>query len=161
MIPPRQCPKSSLSYSRDDLEFASWLNELLVGDGVKCFFDRDSIQPGADWVETLEKAVEDADVLVLVVTPSYLRSKWTKMERNAAMAASSSCVGKTPIPLLRKDCTLPPSCPTSRLWTSVPVPISMMPASASALGLGAGLKVEAPRLKPPLISLATGRSCVQ
>ena len=98
-------PKVFLSYSSQDEAFVRKLYDRLTRDGVDCFFDRESLEAGSSWVEKLEQEIKASDWLILVVTPDYLNSPWTKKERNAAMAISH--VGKPIIPLRRQDCDMP------------------------------------------------------
>ena len=99
-------PKVFLSYSNQDVAFARRLYERLTHDGAACFFAQESLEPGSDWIERLQDAIEDCDWLILVITPHYLQSPWSRKERNAALAASRA--GKPiMIPLLLQDCELP------------------------------------------------------
>ena len=47
-------PKVFLSYNRKDEAFVQELYRRLKRDGVDCFFDKESIQWGENWVLALE-----------------------------------------------------------------------------------------------------------
>ncbi len=50
--------KVFLSYSHRNEDFVIDLYRRLTRDGVSCFFDRESIAWGANWVIELEKGID-------------------------------------------------------------------------------------------------------
>ena len=64
-----------ISYRRDDSAgYAGRLHDHLCqhfGQG-QTFMDIDTIEPGVDFVETIEKAVGSCDVLIVVIGPQWL-----------------------------------------------------------------------------------------
>ena len=73
-----------LSYSRKDQDFARYLYNRLTRDGVSCFFEQDSIEWGANYVITLERALDVCEHVVLILTPDFCNSKWAQRERTSA-----------------------------------------------------------------------------
>src|SRR5262245_9974770 len=64
-----------VSYRREDgkADAGRICDHLITRFGeAEVFFDVDSIQPGADFVETLESRVSASDVLVAVIGPRWL-----------------------------------------------------------------------------------------
>ena len=53
--------KVFLSYSHRNEDFVIDLYRLLTRDGVSCFFDRESIAWGANWIIELEKGIDDCE----------------------------------------------------------------------------------------------------
>jgi tetratricopeptide (TPR) repeat protein len=96
--------KVFLSYSHSDEAFVRDLYRRLKGAGVECFFDRESIPWGANWVMELEKGLKQCDFIVLVLTPDFCQSMWSQKERTAAMAALSPEMHQRIKPLLLKEC---------------------------------------------------------
>jgi len=96
--------KVFLSYSHIDEEFVRKLYSRLKQDGVECFFDRESIDWGDNWVLELEKGLKQCDFIVLVLTPDFCQSMWSQKERTAAMAALRPAMRQRIQPLLLKDC---------------------------------------------------------
>ncbi|MEE8574445.1 MAG: toll/interleukin-1 receptor domain-containing protein [Thermodesulfobacteriota bacterium] len=103
--------KVFLSYSHTDEEFVIELYKRLVRDGVDCFFDKESIHWGDNWVVALEEGIKDCDEMILVLSPDFIRSEWTKLERTSVMAGDPSGLEKKLRPLLLEPCggdILPP-----------------------------------------------------
>ncbi len=67
--------KVFLSYSRQDEEFVRELYTRLKRDGVDCFFDKESIAWSANWVDSLEEAIDVCEFIVFVLSPSCFQSK--------------------------------------------------------------------------------------
>ena len=100
-------PKVFLSYSRQDSAFVEELYRRLTRDGVVCFYDQESIAWGSNWVRELEQGLEEAELVVVVLTPAFVESKWTELERTAALATHSERARDRLRPLLRAECTIP------------------------------------------------------
>lgn len=68
-------PSIFISYRRDDTEvYADRLADDLrrqFGDD-EVFIDREALEPGADFVEGIERAVESADVALVLIGPTWL-----------------------------------------------------------------------------------------
>jgi hypothetical protein len=91
-----------ISYSRKDQEYVRKLAEDLnqrVGGGV--WFDQSDIQAGDKWRDRITKGVQDAQVVVLVLSPDSAASKYVQMEINLALEA-----GRTIIPILYRPVQL-------------------------------------------------------
>lgn len=103
-------PRVFISYSRKESTIAEALCRRLTSDGIDCFFDRESVEPGADWVEALGAALEASQWILLIITRDYLESPWTQQERNVALAVSGPrkpiiqlIRDKSDVPLLLRD----------------------------------------------------------
>jgi tetratricopeptide (TPR) repeat protein len=96
--------KVFLSYSHKDETFVRQLYERLKQDGVDCFLDREDIDWGANWVEALEKALDECEFIVPVLTPDYCQSQWSQKERTAYMAKYLTRKKNKIKPLLLKEC---------------------------------------------------------
>jgi TIR domain len=58
-----------LSHSSKDKEFVKELYRRLKRDGVRCFFDIESIGWGDNWVRALERAIDECTYIVFVLSP--------------------------------------------------------------------------------------------
>lgn len=96
--------KVFLSYSHINEKFVVELYRRLTRDGVSCFFDRESIAWGANWVTELEKGIDDCESIILCLSPDFCRSEWTKLQRTSAMADDPGGLEKKLLPLLIEPC---------------------------------------------------------
>ena len=96
--------KVFLSYSRRNEDFVKELYRRLTRDGVSCFFDKESIAWGANWVIELEKGIDECECAVLCLSPDFCRSEWTKLERTSAMADDPGGLERKLRPLLLEPC---------------------------------------------------------
>jgi hypothetical protein len=85
-------------------EFVAFLRER----GLRVFFDEDSIAPGEDTVEALERGVAASDSLVLVISRSSVFSKWVAFETTLKIYEDPDGTERRLIPVLveRVDRTL-------------------------------------------------------
>lgn len=60
--------KVFLSYSSEDEDFVKGFYKKLKTDGVDCWFDRESISWGANWVVELEKGLDEYEFIVLILS---------------------------------------------------------------------------------------------
>ena len=88
-----------ISHSSKDLAEVVRLKEWLDGQGFSSIFlDFDTetgIAPGADWERTIYREIDRAAAVLLVLTPSWLASKWCFAEFTQARA-----LGKAIYPLI-------------------------------------------------------------
>lgn len=78
-----------ISYKRDEsTAVAIQLFEQLEKNGFDVFLDTHSIRPGEPFQEELWHRMADTDVVVLLNTPGFLKSKWTTEELAQANSMS-------------------------------------------------------------------------
>lgn len=75
-----------ISYSHKDREFVKRLtNDLNVNlPDAQVLYDM-LIQSGTSWAETLASQIEQADIVLAVLSPDYLASAWAEQELNVAL----------------------------------------------------------------------------
>lgn len=73
-----------LSYSRKDSAVAERVRETLEACGVRVFQDS-SIQPGDEWVDVLESAIQQSGVFLALVSEHWSSSKWGSREMRMAL----------------------------------------------------------------------------
>ncbi|GEO80734.1 toll/interleukin-1 receptor domain-containing protein [Pararhodospirillum oryzae] len=87
---PRQ-RRIFLSYRRNEAGLAALqLYENLCSRKFDVFLDTHDILPGQDFQETLWHRLRDCDVLVMLHTPTYFGSPWTRQEFHRALARQVS-----------------------------------------------------------------------
>lgn len=91
--------KVFISYSHKDENFVKALYRRLTRDGVNCFFDKENIAWGSNWVTDLEKGIDECKFIILVLSPSYCRSEWANLERTNSIADDPSGVKRRLLPL--------------------------------------------------------------
>ena len=88
-----------ISYSRSDLAVAKNLFEKLSDDGLKVWFDNNSIKKAADWGESIENGIKKTRLFLPILSknieqesiiPHEYRSEW-----NIAASLSSKMGGRT------------------------------------------------------------------
>ena len=75
-----------LSHSSKDKDFVKELYRRLKRDGVSCFFDTESIGWGDNWVRALERALDQCEFVVFVLSPDFCNSEWVQVERTSSIA---------------------------------------------------------------------------
>jgi TIR domain len=94
-----------VSYAHADLSFVRELRSGLVKSGHEVWLDVDEIAPSDDWLASIERALENAEALVFVVSRESLRSESCMHELRLAAAHGKriialirSCVEDKPMP---------------------------------------------------------------
>jgi formylglycine-generating enzyme required for sulfatase activity len=74
-----------LSYASEDRAVAEPINLALLAQGHDVFFDRDDLQPGAEYDNRVRRAIEDADLFVFLVSGKSIQaSRYTLSELGIA-----------------------------------------------------------------------------
>lgn len=104
-----------LSYSRKDAgvdaelinHFSSTLQELMNVRLSKCSFevfkDVDKIRLGEYWSERLEKAIRESHFLIVLLSPSWIRSEWCRKEFKNFFDLEARRGGQYIIPILVRE----------------------------------------------------------
>jgi tetratricopeptide (TPR) repeat protein len=88
-----------ISYKRANRRFVDWLEADLKARGYEVWVDRSKMEGGDDFPQTLQKAIARCDVVLVVLSPQALESKWVRMEYRQALH-----INKLVIPLVRQRC---------------------------------------------------------
>jgi TIR domain len=100
-----------LSHSSKDKEFVKELYRRLTRDGVRCFFDIESIGWGDNWVRALERAIDECSYIVFVLSPDFCNSEWVEVERTSSIAGDPSGLNRKVRPLMLHQCRDLPTFP--------------------------------------------------
>lgn len=84
-----------ISYSRVDAKVAQRIKKALEELGVECFMDSKSIELGDNYMKRIEEALSQCSALVIVISPTALKSNWVNFEIGQAIGR-----GKTILPFL-------------------------------------------------------------
>jgi internalin A len=94
--------KVFISYSHQNKSFAKKLAGELESQGMKVWWDFDSLKGGDNWQKEIERAIKQCDFFLIALTPDAVTSKWVGNE-----TAYASNAQKTIIPLHLKKCDIP------------------------------------------------------
>ena len=92
-----------ISYSTEDKTVADAVCAILEGRGLRCWIAPRDIMPGADWGESIVRAIGESRLLLLVFSTNANRSK--QIKREVEVAADS---GVAIVPLRIED--IAPTC---------------------------------------------------
>ena len=79
-------PAVFISYSRKDFYFAESLAFHLDREGIATWLDANHLAPGGDWAAEIDHALDEAETVVLVLTPDSIRSEYVRREWQRALA---------------------------------------------------------------------------
>ena len=79
--------KVFISYARPDRAWTQWLEERLRKHGFQVSTDATSVPPGESFINELQRTITAADVMVVLLSPSYFELTWCQQE--TAVAAAS------------------------------------------------------------------------
>ncbi|MBD2752302.1 toll/interleukin-1 receptor domain-containing protein [Spirosoma validum] len=94
--------KLFISYSHDDEKFAKPIVQLLRVSAKYVFFDRDTLKPGKNWADQIQKAIESVQLVVVIWCKHASLSAYVKQEYLAAIKKE-----KDLMPVLLDDTPLP------------------------------------------------------
>jgi len=87
-----------ISYSRKNKEFCKRLADELKTRDIEPWVDWNDIPPVVDWMQEIEKGIEEADAFLAIITPDWVVSKVCMDELNIAIKN-----GKRLIPVVAVD----------------------------------------------------------
>jgi CRP-like cAMP-binding protein len=90
-----------LSYARADAEFATRLVEDLRERGINVWYDR-QITGGNTWYEEIQKALDDCEMMIVVLSPRSMESRNVADEWHYYLDEN-----KRLVPVLYEDCRIP------------------------------------------------------
>ncbi len=86
-----------ISHSREDQPLVERIERgLTFGGRVRVLWDRRNIAPGQDWRAALRRALERADVFIVIGSPAAARSDFVLQELGGAWALGKPIVIATP-----------------------------------------------------------------
>jgi hypothetical protein len=97
-----------ISHSSRDGEFSHKLASDLQATGLRVWLDQWELRPGDSIAAAVEQAIGQSRYLLLVMSPDYFQSAWTMQEWRSALASELEGKGIKAIPLLYRDCEVPP-----------------------------------------------------
>ncbi|HEY1348874.1 MAG TPA: TIR domain-containing protein [Ktedonobacteraceae bacterium] len=100
-----------ISYSRSDSGFVDRLEADLQARGLHTWVDRRKLEGGQVWLDELEKAIEGSQIVLVVLSPDAVQSRYVRMEYRYAQS-----LGRPVIPLEYQSCPRVPIDLNSLQW---------------------------------------------
>jgi hypothetical protein len=97
-----------LSYAHADRDVARSIADALRGSGLHVWFAEWELSPGESIAERVDAALASSDVLVVLLSPASVASRWVAEELNAALLHEVRDRAIAVIPALIEGCDLPP-----------------------------------------------------
>lgn len=98
-----------ISHASEDSAWCEKLVERLHKYGLIVWFDEFQLRAGSSISNAINDGLANSRRVVIVMTPDYFAKDWTQAEASFAVNQDPLGSGRFVIPILRKDCTIPPS----------------------------------------------------
>ncbi|HEY0079517.1 MAG TPA: toll/interleukin-1 receptor domain-containing protein [Pyrinomonadaceae bacterium] len=109
--------KVFVSHSSADEDTVKSITHILKNANLPVWSDQE-IKPGEKWQETLEKALSEARVYLIFITPHSLKSPWANFEMGVAVSRAVS-EGVKIIPVLLGGVSGKDLPPAIRTWQGI------------------------------------------
>jgi hypothetical protein len=97
-------PRIFISYAHADFEVARRIADELRKVELQVWLDASSLQPGQNWVAGIERALEEAGYLLVLLSSASLTSQWVQREWTSMLTRQlGGKTGGTVIPLRLED----------------------------------------------------------
>jgi WD40 repeat protein len=93
-----------ISYTSADRRWAEWIGWQLEEAGYRVLIQAWDIVPGANFVERMDRAIQEAARTIAVLSPEYLRSVYTKLELQAAYRSDPEGLRRRLLPVRVAPC---------------------------------------------------------
>jgi hypothetical protein len=97
-----------LSYHSADRRWVEKLARRIEAEGFQVFFAPWDILPGQNFIDRIEDGLSKARYFAVVLSPEAIEAEWPTAERAAALLSDPSGRLGRVIPILRRECQIPP-----------------------------------------------------
>jgi hypothetical protein len=87
----RRHPSVFISYARPESEFANYLAERLTGAQIGVLWDKE-LPAGSSFSDVLKASIDNADVVIVLVSPEYFSSQWAQVELAIALSSDKRII---------------------------------------------------------------------
>lgn len=95
-----------VSYSPADERWALWIAWVLESAGYRTMVQAWDFVPSTEFIDFMDRGVRQSAAVIAVLSPSYLRSTYGRMEWQAALRSSPHDPGRRLIPIRIAECEL-------------------------------------------------------
>ena len=96
-----------VSYSRADADFVNALGAVLARNNANVWIDTWELNVGDSLIDRIQKAIENAGALLVVLSKNSVESEWCKKELNAGLIRELEEKRVVVLPVLIEDCRIP------------------------------------------------------
>jgi len=107
MVAPASSPDHKdfwISYNKTDREWAVWIAWQLEAAGYATVIQAWDFRPGSNFVLEMQKAAENAERTIAILSPNYLQASFTQPEWAAAFAADPTGKLRRLLPIRVREC---------------------------------------------------------
>jgi hypothetical protein len=97
-----------ISYNTDDAPFANALARNLRSRSIRPWIDEEEIRVGDSLIGRIGEALRDNDFIIVVLSPSSVRSEWLRRELKEALTREISEKRVVVLPVIARTCKIPP-----------------------------------------------------
>jgi len=96
-----------ISYTSVDGGWAEWIAYVLEENGFDVIIQAWDFRPGSNFVLEMQKAATEANRTIVVLSPDYLKSRFTSPEWAAGFAEDPQGLARKLLPIMVRDCSPP------------------------------------------------------
>ena len=96
-----------ISYAPPDREIARQISERLEDKGVRAWFDEWEISHGDSLAEKIDAGIESSNLLLVLLSPEAVDSRWVKYEWTTALARELDYRAINVVPAIVRECVVP------------------------------------------------------
>jgi predicted nucleotide-binding protein len=97
-----------ISHSSEDKDFARKLTRDLAAHGIRPWLDEAEILPGDSIVQEISQGIDQADYLLVILSPASVNSTWVNHEVGLAFAKNPTGAKRVIVPVLIEHVDIPP-----------------------------------------------------
>jgi len=96
-----------ISYSHEDSDFVDKLHEDMTKRDIPIYLDRIALNVGDSIISRIETAMEDSNLILVVLSPSSVKSNWCRLELNSGWVRELEETQVILVPILKEECKIP------------------------------------------------------
>lgn len=135
-----------ISYNSADESWAQWIAHVLEDAGYTVIIQAWDFRPGSNFVLEMQKALQQSERMIAVLSPAYLQARFPQPEWAAAFAADPEGAQRALLPVMVQECH-----PDGLLSQVVQIRVHKLGADEAANALLEGVKSgrAKPSTRPP------------
>jgi WD40 repeat protein/uncharacterized protein YjbI with pentapeptide repeats len=93
-----------ISYTPADEQWAVWVAATLQNNDFQTMLQAWDFVPGGNFIEHMDRGLTEADVVIALLSPSYLKSRYGRLEWQAVIRSSPDDPQQRLLPIMVEDC---------------------------------------------------------